>query len=176
MTCHWYALRTKPHKEVAVHRHLVAENVTVYFPRVRVSPVNPRAARIRPYFPGYLFVQADLAARGLNAFAWTPGTHGLVTFGDIPAVVPDNLIVELKKRIQRIKEQGGLQAAKFKSGDKVRVVQGPFSGYEGIFDYYLPEAERVQVLLAFLSQYPQPIKMDVSAIEKVKNLPRSTRY
>lgn len=168
MTLFWYALRTKPHKELAVYRQLNAEQVTVYFPRVHVKPVNPRAAKIRPYFPGYMFVQANLKEMGQNAFAWTPGTHGLVSFGGVPAVVPENLIVELKKQIEWLEANGGLQAAKFKSGDRVRVVSGPFSGYEGVFDYYLPETERVQVLLAFLSQHPQPIKMDVGTIEKVK--------
>ena len=168
MAKHWYALRTKPHKEVAVQRQLLTDHVTVFFPQVHVKPVNPRAARIRPYFPGYLFVQADLLELGQNAFAWTPGTYGLVTFGNIPAVVPDSFIYELRKRIRWIEKNGGLRASKFKSGDRVRVTDGPFSGYEGIFDFYLPETERVQVLLAFLSQHLQPIKMDMAAIEKVK--------
>jgi transcriptional antiterminator RfaH len=37
-----------------------------------VRPVNPRARKTRPYFPGYLFVQADLAAVGLVEFRWMP--------------------------------------------------------------------------------------------------------
>jgi transcriptional antiterminator RfaH len=168
MTYHWYALRAKPHKEVTVYRQLIAEDLTVYFPQLHVKPVNPRAAKIRPYFPGYMFVQADLEAMGQNAFAWTPGTHGLVTFGDVPAIVPENLIFELKKQIQWLEANGGLQATKFKNGERVRVVHGPFSGYEGIFDFYMPDSERVQVLLAFLSRHPQPIKMDMGSIEKVK--------
>jgi transcription antitermination factor NusG len=168
MTQQWYALRIKPHKEQSVYQWLQARDVAVYFPRVRVNPVNPRAARIRPYFPGYMFVNVDLAQMGQNAFSWTPGTHGLVTFGDIPALVPDNLIHELKKRIKRIEASGGLQASGFGRGDRVRIVRGPFSGYEALFDLYLPEKDRVQVLLAFLSQHPQPVKMDIGAIEKVK--------
>lgn len=168
MTQQWYALRVKPHKEQSVYQWLQAQNVTAYFPKVRVQPVNPRAARIRPYFPGYLFVHIDLAQMGQNAFSWTPGTHGLVTFGDIPALVPDNLIHELRKRLQRIEANGGLQTSQFQRGDRVRIVRGPFSGYDALFDLYLPEKERVQVLLAFLSHHPQPVKMDIGAIIRVK--------
>lgn len=166
MSQYWYTLRVKPHKERSVYQLLQARDVTVYFPRIKVKPKNPRAAKVRPYFPGYMFVQADLEALGANAFQWTPGTRGLVTFGDIPAVVPESLVYELEKRIRQIEARGGLAAGKYKKGDQVRIVEGPFAGYEAIFDVYLCGAERVQVLLAFLSQHPHPLKLDAFQIEK----------
>jgi transcriptional antiterminator RfaH len=160
MTNHWYALRVKPHKERSVYELLQTRQVTVYFPTIQVKPVNPRAARVRPYFPGYLFVQSDLDDAGSNAFSWTPGTRGLVTFGDLPAIVPDNLIYELRQRIRQLEAQGGLFVSRFQKGEPVRIISGPFAGYEAIFDVHLPGDQRVQVLLAFLSQHPQPVKLD----------------
>lgn len=180
MTLHWYALHVKPHKERSVYELMQSRAVAgnappdepaaaeVFFPAVRVKPVNPRSAKVRPYFPGYLFVLADLEQIGVNAFSWIPGTRGLVSFGEEPSVVPDNLIAELKQRMVHIAEAGGLVFDGLKQGDRVRIVSGPLAGYEAIFDAHLPGRERVQVLLAFLSAQPQPIKMDVSAIEKVK--------
>lgn len=167
MTQQWYALRVKPHKERTVHECLQAQAVTVYFPTTHVKPVNPRAARIRPYFPGYLFVQTDLSESGLNAFSWLPGTRGLVAFGDIPAIVPDNLVAELRRRINQLEADGGLSASQFHQGDRVRIVSGPFAGYEAIFDAHLPGAERVRVLLAFLSHHPHPVKIDAAHITKL---------
>jgi transcriptional antiterminator RfaH len=164
----WYALRTKPHKERPVHQLLQAQQVEVFFPSVRVHPVNPRSARLRPYFPGYLFVRADLEALGANAFSWMPGGQGLVSFGGDPAIVPDNLIHELKQRVARIQAAGGLIFDNLSQGDRVRIVGGPFAGYEAIFDMRLPDRERVQVLLAFLSNYPQKIQLDAAHIEKVR--------
>lgn len=168
MTLHWYALRVKPHKERFVYRQLRAREVDVFFPSVRVTPKNPRAARERPYFPGYIFVRADLNRLGVNNLNWTPGAHGLVSFGESPATVPDGLIQELKRRLERIRAQGGLLFDELKPGDKVRIVDGPFEGYEAIFDMRLPGRDRVQVLLAFLSRYPQPVKLHAADIEKVK--------
>ncbi len=166
MTTHWYVLRVKPHKERAVYDLLQAQAETVFFPTIRVKPVNSRAARIRPYFPGYLFVQADLAAVGINAFSWLPGTRGLVTFGGVPAVTPDNLIVELRQRVRQIEADGGLVNGRYRQGDRVRIVSGPFAGYDALFDAYLPGPDRVQVLLAFLSRHPQPVKLNVAHISK----------
>ena len=60
MTQKWYALRCKPRKEDAVWRQLVAAGYEGFHPRLRVNPVNPRAKKYRPYFPGYLFLFADI--------------------------------------------------------------------------------------------------------------------
>lgn len=170
MTLHWYALRVKPHKERTVYELLQTRWEKVFFPTICVKPVNPRAARIRPYFPGYLFVQADLNRAGVNAFSWLPGTRGLVTFGDIPAVVPENLIAELRQRIQQIEADGGLVNGRYRKGDRVRIVSGPFAGYDAIFDAHLPASERVRVLLAFLSNHPQPVKINAAHITKVNKV------
>lgn len=181
MAAHWYTLHVKPHKERFVHERLLSPEgipylgelaaerpIEVFFPAVRVKPKNPRAAKTRPYFPGYLFVRADLEVLGDNAFSWIPGAHGLVRFGDVPAAVPETLIRELKQRMIQIEEAGGLVVATLKPGDPVRIVSGPFAGYEAIFDAQLPGRERVQVLLAFLSKHPQRVEMNPEDVEKVK--------
>lgn len=166
MSIHWYALRTKPHKERFVYQQLHSRDEVVYFPALRVKPKNPRAARIRPYFPGYLFVQADLDAVGQNAFSWLPGVQGLVAFGGTAAVVPEHLIQELQQRLSQV-TAAELERRRLQPGDRVRIIGGPFAGYEAIFDAHLPGKERVQVLLSFLSHYPQPLMLDADDLIKL---------
>ncbi len=168
MTSQWYALRVKPHKERAVLQRVQEDGLDGYLPLARVNPTNPRAAKRKPFFPGYLFVLADLDTAGTNVFNWMPGTLGLVSFGDIPAAVPPNLIDEIRKRLQDIEQKGGLVLADLQPGDRVQIVEGPFVGYEAIFDAHLPGKDRVQVLLAFLSSAPQPVKLAPSDIKKMK--------
>ncbi len=95
---HWYALNSKPHQECRVGEHLRQRRLEVYVPLVRVNPVNPRAARIRPYFPGYLFVHCDFSIVGVSTAQWTPGLRGVVSFGGPPGIVPDAFICELRQR------------------------------------------------------------------------------
>ena len=92
MTESWYALRSKPRKEEVLWKQLLARDIEVYFPRIRVHPVNPRSRKLRPYFPGYMFVQADLDEVGLSKFNWMPFAIGLVSFDGVPAVIPENLM------------------------------------------------------------------------------------
>jgi transcription elongation factor/antiterminator RfaH len=168
VTQYWYALRVKPHKERSVVEYLQAREVELFAPTVRVKPKNPRAAKKRPYFPGYLFVHADLKEEGQQAFNWIPGTHGLVAFDDEPAIVPAHLIHELQQRIAQLNARGGVETVDFKKGQRVRIVSGPFEGYEAIFDMRLSGKERVQVLLRFLSDHPQPVQLSMTDIENSK--------
>ena len=167
MSSHWYVLRVKPHKERTVFEQLQMRDLDVYFPVLKVNPVNPRAAKERPYFPGYMFVKLNLAEMGANALRWAPGTHGLVAFGGQPAQVPPNLIQEIKSRLATVEAQGGLALENLKPGDRVRITGGLFAGYEAIFDSRLPGKQRVQVLLSFLSSAPHPVKLDAFDIKKL---------
>ena len=168
MNENWYALRIKPHKERAVNQRLQHWDIQTYLPMVHVKPKNPRAAKEKPYFPGYLFVYADLENVGANTMNWMPGAIGLVSFGGVPATVPGNLIHELQQRLSQIEAEGGLIFAELESGDRVRIVEGPFAGYEAIFDMRLPGKDRIQILLSFLSQHPQPVEIDVESIKKIE--------
>ena len=168
MGTEWYALHVKPHKERIVNKHLRSLQIETYFPKLDVKPQNPRAARQRPFFPGYLFVRVNLAEMGSNALRWTPGVHGLVEFGGEPAVVPAHLVHELKQRLVRLQASGGQPVSEFQPGDHVRIINGPLAGYEAIFDLRLDGQQRVQVLLAFLSRHPHPLRLNASDIRKIK--------
>ena len=148
----WYVLHAKPHKERQVADYLRAKKLTVYLPLVPVNPVNPRAAHLRPFFPGYLFVKADLETYGLSVLQWTPGLNRLLQFDDQPASVPDHFMAELKRRVERIQAMGGLKFDGLKPGARVKITSGPFAGYEAIFDARLSDTDRVRVLLEIIQQ------------------------
>ncbi len=79
--------------------------------------------------------------------------------------MPEHIIQHLKERIAEIEAAGGLHLCEIMKGERVRVIRGPFAGYEAIFDLRLNGAERVRVLLRMLGRQ---VKVDLSAdaIEK----------
>jgi transcription antitermination factor NusG len=167
MAVQWYALRSKPRKEDMIWGQLNAQGIENFYPRLRIHPVNPRARKIKPYFPGYMFVRIDIESSGISIFKWMPHTLGLVSFGGEPALVPDNLIYEIKNRIQKINEAGGEVFDGLKSGDKIRIEAGPFEGYDAIFDTRIEGKDRVRVLLQFLGNPRDvPIELNVSQIKR----------
>jgi transcriptional antiterminator RfaH len=169
MAIHWYALRSKPRKEDIVWRQVRTQGFEVFYPRLKVQPVNPRSRKVRPYFPGYMFVQADIEEVGLSTFQWMPHAMGLVTFGDEAAIVPENLVYAIRKRVEEIAVAGGELFDGLGRGDKVIISSGPFAGYEAIFDARIPGSERVRVLLQLLSSQRQvPVELDAGQVAQVK--------
>jgi transcription antitermination factor NusG len=164
----WYALRSKPRKEEVLWKQLLAREIEVFYPRVRVHPVNPRSRKLRPYFPGYMFVNVDLEAEGLSKFNWMPFAIGLVSFDGAPATVPENLIHEIRKRVEEIAAAGGEFYDGLKSGEPVRISSGPFAGYEAIFDMRLPGSERVRVLIQMLTDRNVPVELKAGQVERKK--------
>ncbi len=170
----WCVVQAKPRRERVVEQQLARKGLEVFYPCVRARPVNPRAARERAYFPGYLFVRLDLRETGTEPLRWLPATVGLVQFGGEPAVVPPALISQLRRRIATIQAAGGLVLAELQRGDAVAITSGPFAGYEAIFDLSLKGAERVRVLLELL-QRRVPLELEAGAIRKLKPAEVATR-
>lgn len=165
----WYALRCKPRKEDVVWRQLRSQGFESYYPLLRVQPVNPRASKYRPYFPGYMFVRANLSEVGMSTFQWMPHAIGLVSFGEEAAVVPENLIQAIRRRVEEIAAAGGEVFHGLSQGDKVMINEGPFSGYEAIFDTRIAGSERVRVLLQLLNSKRQvPVELKAGQIRRKK--------
>jgi len=164
MEAYWYALRSKPHKEFLLHEQLLARELECFFPRINITPVNPRSRKVRAYFPGYIFVKTDLKEIGSNTFKWMPYAQYLVSFDGIPAIVPTPIIEQLRSLLTEINAQGGQKTEKFTPGERVIVADGPFSGYEGIFDILLSGTDRAKILLELLSNRQLPVELNIDQI------------
>jgi transcriptional antiterminator RfaH len=98
-----------------------------------------------------------------------PHAIGLVVFGDEAAIVPDYLIQAIQRRVEEISAAGGELFAGLAQGDKVMIHEGPFAGYEAIFDTRIPGSERVRVLLQLLTnQRRVPVELNAGQIKRQK--------
>lgn len=148
-----------------------ARGFETFYPRLRVKPANPRSRRLRPYFPGYMFVRARLADVGQSVFSWLPYSQGLVSFGGSPAEVPEGLVVAIRRRVDDINAAGGEQLAALaglQPGETVLIQGGPFAGYKAIFDARLAGNERVRVLLKLLQVQQLKLELPGGQIQRIK--------
>mgnify|MGYP006163422325 CR=1 FL=1 len=86
----------------------------------------------------------------------------MVRFGGMPAVVPENMITNLKKN----ENEFGLQPYEkneLKQGDKVAIIDGPFEGYKAIYQK-MKSTERVSVLLVIVGKNIQ-VTLSVHELE-----------
>jgi len=56
----------------------------------------------------------------------------------------------------------------FQHGDSVLIQDGPFTGYEAVFDTHISGQDRVRVLLGLLQSRQMPIEIASRQIRRVK--------
>lgn len=157
----WCAIRSKPRKENLLFQQLQAHGIEVFFPRIKVKPINPRASKIQAYFPGYLFVHIDVSSVGFTLLNWMPYSLGLVSFGGDVSRVPDELIHTIQKQVAKAEKEMPIPRA-LRTGDMVTIEHGPFAGYKAMFDTTLSGDERARVLLSLLQNRQLAVDLPVS--------------
>ena len=155
----WHVIRSKPNKEQFLASQLESRAIEYYYPELSVHPVNPRSRKIRPYFPGYVFIHTDLNVNNAVLFERIPGASGLVFLGGEAGYIPDNVIHAIQLRVDEINGAGGELFESLHKGDIVKIHSGPFEGYEAIFDAKIDGTERVRVLLSMMKGRKLPVEL-----------------
>jgi transcription elongation factor/antiterminator RfaH len=161
----WYIVQSKSRKEEFLCRQLNHIGIEYYYPCIRVKRVNPRARKFQAYFPGYVFIHADVDEIGTSTLQWMPGAIGIVRFGGEPAYIDDGLFHEIRQRVDKLNLNGTISKEKYKRGDRIYIQNGPFIGYEAIFDTHIPGTERVKVLLKLVEDRQVRMEIPVEQIE-----------
>ena len=163
----WYVIQSKPQKEHLVYEQLCNRKLEVYYPHIQVKTANPRARKIKPYFPGYLFVHVDLGQVGQNELQWIPGAVGLVGWGGEPTFVPNNILNAIRKHVNHANKNAKKQPNELRVGESVTIISGPLAGYYGIFDSHLPGRERARVLLKMLLDQQVCVALPKGQLERL---------
>ncbi|MBU1163003.1 MAG: UpxY family transcription antiterminator [Proteobacteria bacterium] len=148
----WYVLHTKSRFENVVNEGLTKKSIEIFLPKVKVmSKRRDRKAMIQvPLFPGYVFVKTDLNPYEHIEIVKTVGAVRIIGSKDGPWAVPHESIDSLK--IMVAGNSSVTTGSRFRKGDIVMVVDGPFAGVTGTFIRYKGK-ERVVVYIEALGQY-----------------------
>lgn len=167
MTAHWYTYNSQPNKEDMLWHQLQSRDLEGYYPRLTYKPVNPRARKIRPFFPGYLFIHVDLEQVGISTLNYLPYSKGLVCFGGEPAIVHETLVQTLISRLEIMnKEKQSTLIGNLHPGDKLEISDGLFKGYDAFFDEALTGKERSRILIKTLSNQAMRIEISNNLLRK----------
>ncbi len=165
----WYVVHCKPQREqqaaTALEQYL---SVAAYVPEIQ-KRVRGKT-KIETFFPGYLFLRADLAHVGTSRINSTPNVLRLLDFGGGPQTVPDAVVEAIREQIALLNAHAAIPGHNLRQGDRVVLTEGPLKGLEAVFLGPMPPSARVKVLLYFLGR-PNEVMLDVDTLEGM----RSTR-
>jgi transcriptional antiterminator NusG len=168
LTQAWYALHTKSRFENVVSDGLAKKTLDVFLPKLTVkSRRRDRHKMIRvPLFPGYVFVRTDLNPYEHVEILKTTGAVRLIGSTKGPVPIADATIDSLKIMVST--DQEVITGTRFKKGDRVMVIRGPFSGVTGIFSSYRGDG-RVVVNIEALGQFAA-VHVDADDVERLPDI------
>jgi transcriptional antiterminator NusG len=116
----------------------------------------------RRVFPGYILVQMILNDDSWYVVRNTPGATGFVGMGNEPTPLRPEEVQAIMKRMEA--EAPKIKVT-FKSGQKVRIIDGPFNEFIGMVDEIDMERAKVRVLVSFFGR-ETPVELDFLQVEK----------
>ena len=153
-TARWYVVKTKVRAERVAEENLCRQGYEAWLPRVncerrRRGKWQPTS---EPLFPGYLFVELEPGVQNFSPIRSTRGVSNLVSFAREPKAMPEGAVEALRQLHDRLQKAG---VEPFAKGQKVRLVDGPFRGWEGVYEARRAD-ERVIIMLQVLGKQ-QPL-------------------
>jgi transcriptional antiterminator RfaH len=159
----WYLIRTKSNRERFVRERLSHMIPEVFVPMLKLPPKRDRGTdfSLVPLFPQYVFARFDISTHYFD-ICYMPGVAGFVCAGHEPLAVAEAIVDSVRSRCTN--EILQLKPRPFLRGQQVRVVEGPFSDFEAIFESYLSGAKRVAILIETIEGAGLRVVADASNI------------
>lgn len=147
----WYVLHTKSRSEKVVNDILQKKSIESFLPtaHVRSKRKDRRVMLDLPLFPGYVFVRTSLYTDSYLSILKTPGAVRLIGNKDGPVAVAPPIVESLKIMVNS--GESILTGMEYMEGEKILVVNGPFTGVTGVFSMY-KGVGRVMVYIDILGQ------------------------
>ena len=176
MDKHWYIVHTYSGYENKVRESLkqradalgMAEAIgEVLIPTEDVVEMRDgnRVISKKKFFPGYVLINMELNDATWHVVKNTPKVTGFV--GSATSPVPLT-----QEEVDRIISQVSVAAEKpkpkfqFQRGDSVRIIDGPFSNFQGVVDEVNNDRATVKVMVTIFGR-STPVELDFLKVEKL---------
>jgi transcriptional antiterminator NusG len=117
----------------------------------------------RKVFPGYVLVEMMMGDDSWYVVRNTPGVTGFVGAGTRPTALEDS---EVKRILKQMKMEAPKVKVTFSRGERVKVVDGPFTDFIGVVDDINPEKGKVRVLVSFFGR-ETPVELDFLQVARI---------
>lgn len=170
----WYALRTytghekkvKLALESEIKRLRLQERITdIIIPEETVFEVKhgKRKTKIKNFLPGYIVLRVALDKKLKDYINSLPSVVSFVGTKTDPVPLSET---EIQRIIGRVKERENIETIEtaFQVGDPVKVIDGPFTGFNGTVKEVNYEKQKLKVEVGILGR-KTPVELDLWQVE-----------
>jgi transcriptional antiterminator NusG len=172
----WYIVQTQTGQEYKVKQalenkikqkgweHLIKE---VFIPTEKVTEVKAGKKKVseRKFYPGYVLVQMEMNDETWLFVKRTPGVIRFLSSGDKPIPLPEEEVQKIKQQSEERIEQPRPKVV-FEKGETVRVIDGPFTNFNGKVEEVNLEKGKVKVLLTIFGRQT-PVELEFWQVERI---------
>lgn len=122
----------------------------------------------RVYFPGYIMVEANLSGEVPHVIKSVTGVIGFLgeTKGGEPVPLRKSEINRMLGKVDELAVQNENVAIPFSVGETVKVVDGPFNGFDGVIENVNEEKRKLEVMVKIFGR-KTPLELSYMQVDKI---------
>jgi len=174
----WYVLRAIGGKEKKVKEYIENEIAIgdlkgfveqVLIPTEKVYQIRngKKISKERNFFPGYVLIEASLVGEVTHTLRNIPNVIGFLgdTKGGDPVPMRQNEVNRILGRVDELAETDEELNIPYVVGETVKVIDGPFNGFNGTIEDINEEKKKLQVMVKIFGR-KTPLELSFMQVEK----------
>ena len=175
----WYVVRAVSGQENKVKAYIEAETLRlgmsdyvsqVLVPTEKVVQVRDgkKIAKEKVYFPGYIMIEANLTGEVPHIIKSIPGVIGFLgeTKGGEPVPLRMSEVNRMLGKVDELSVKVDNVSIPFSVGETVKVIDGPFNGFNGAIEKVNEEKRKLEVMVKIFGR-KTPLELSFMQVEKV---------
>lgn len=174
----WYVIRAISGQENKIKSYIENEiefeNLLDYFGQILVPTEKvyqirngKKVSKERNYFPGYIMIEANLVGELVHTIKSVPGVIGFLgeTKGGDPVPLRMTEVNRMLGKVDELTEIDEKINIPFIVGETVKVIDGPFNGFNGTIEKINEEKRKLEVMVKIFGR-KTPLELSYMQVEK----------
>jgi transcriptional antiterminator NusG len=173
----WYVVRAisgqekkvKQYIELEISRLKLDEYVSqVLIPTEKVIQIRngKKTTKERSFYPGYVLIEANLAGEVPHVIKNITGVLGFLgeTKGGNPVPMRISEVNRILGKVDELVESEGTVTTNYRVGESVKVINGPFNGFNGVIEEVMEDKRKIKVTVKIFGR-KTPVELNFGEVE-----------
>ena len=175
----WYVVRSVSGKESKIKEYIesdiarlgLSEHVEdILVPTQKVVQIRngKKVSKEKNYFPGYIMIKANLSGEVPHIIRSITNVIGFLgeKKGGEPVPLRPSEVNRLLGKVDELSEQTENILIPFKIGETIKVIDGPFNGFNGSIEKVNEEKRKLEVMVKIFGR-KTPLELSYMQVEKI---------
>ena len=174
----WFVIRAISGKEKKVKEMIDTEirrsNMGTYISQVLIPMEKfyqiregKKVSKERNFFPGYVLIEADLTGEMAHTLKQLPNVIGFLGAekGGDPVPLRTSEVNRILGKVDELAESDEANHNPYHVGENVKVIDGPFNGFNGVIEEINEEKKKLKVMVKIFGR-KTPLELSFMQVEK----------